>query len=491
MGIFVFTGLAQNDLDALRYSQSFVGGTARSMGMGGAFGALGGDFTAMSINPAGLALYRGKEFTITPTFNHDMTTTNFLGSEMSDTRYNINLNNVGMVYSFPLSGSSGWKYINLAIGYNVLDNYYQDLVMEGVNHNSSMLDYFEFDANYGEDGTGYYYDQLNQFGSGLAWNTWLISESDSTGLNYGSVLNDYGNRNYVFGQNQRRIIKTTGTKGEYLFSLATNYNDKLFIGASIGFTRINFYQEVTHIEDDPNNTVPDLDDFYYFTRLKTQGTGFTFKLGASYRPVPFLRIGAAVHLPTFYQMDDNYYSYMEAYYDTPRDTMGNLSFASESPDGYYEYELSTPFKFIGSAAVQIKKLAIISFDYEFINYASAELKDGSDGYSFTEENSVIEEVFQPASNIRIGTEIRLGLFSIRGGYAYYGKPYVDGELNENSYYSFLTGGLGFRTQVFFLDIGYQYGLHEEKYLMYNMEELDETTINSNHNKLMMTFGYRF
>jgi hypothetical protein len=484
---FSLTGFSQNDLDALRYSQSFIGGTARSMSMGGAFGALGGDFTSLSINPAGVGMYRAKEFSITPTFYHDMTTSTFLGKQIEDTRYNLNLNNVGIVFSLPLRESSNWKFLNIGVGFNALDNYHQDVVMEGVNHNSSLLDYFVW------DGTGYYNDELDLFGSGLAWDTWLISESDTTGLNYGSVLNDYGNRGYLFGQNQKRVIRTTGTKGEYLVSLGTNYNDKLYIGASIGFTRIDFYQEVTHIEEDLSGTVPDLDNFYYYYRLKTQGTGFTFKLGATYRPVSFLRIGAAVHLPTFYKMDDDFYSYMEANYDTPRpyDTLGYLTYSAESPDGYNEYELNTPFKFIGSAAVQIQKFAIISFDYEYINYSKAQLKGGSDGSNFTTENEVIDAAYRPASNIRLGTEFKLGMFSLRGGYAYYGKPYAGNELNENSAFSFITGGIGIRTKAFFLDLGYQYGLHEEKYLMYTMEELDETTLNSHHNKLMATFGYRF
>ena len=481
----ILTGMAQNDLDALRYSQSFVGGTARSMSMGGAFGALGGDFTSMSINPAGIGMYRAKEFTITPTLRYDMTTTTFLGKQIDDKRYNLNLNNIGIVFSFPLRESSAWKFLNLGIGYNSLSNYYQDVVMEGVNNNSSLLDYYAW------DGMGYYYDELSSFGAGLAWDTWLISESDSTGLNYGSVLNDYGNRDYVFGQNQRRVIRSSGTKGEYLISLGTNYNDKLYLGASIGVTRVDFFQEMGHTEEDIDNSVPDLDNFYYYYRLNTRGTGFTFKLGATYRPVEFLRIGAAVHIPTFYKMEDDFYSYMESSFDTPRDTTGYLSYSAESPDGYYEYELNTPFKFIGSAAFQIQKFAIISVDYEYINYSSARLKDGSDGYNFTGENEAIDEVFKPTSNIRVGAEFRVGMFMLRGGFAHYGKPYVADEMNEDSNYSFISGGLGLRTRSFFIDLGYQYGLHKEKYLMYNMTELESTDLDSNPSKVMLTFGYRF
>ena len=52
--------------DAVRYSLLDVGGTARSVGIGGAIGALGADFSVLSTNPAGAAAYRRSEFTFTP-----------------------------------------------------------------------------------------------------------------------------------------------------------------------------------------------------------------------------------------------------------------------------------------------------------------------------------------------------------------------------------------------------------------------------------------
>ena len=67
--LFLFSaGEAQNEVDALRFSQHYPVGTARSVGLGGAVGALGGDFTSLSVNPAGIGLYRQSEinlFTLT------------------------------------------------------------------------------------------------------------------------------------------------------------------------------------------------------------------------------------------------------------------------------------------------------------------------------------------------------------------------------------------------------------------------------------------
>ncbi|MDR2791632.1 MAG: hypothetical protein LBB27_02680, partial [Tannerellaceae bacterium] len=59
------TAFGQSQLDALRYGQTDLNGTARALGMGGAFGALGGDVSVMGGNPAGLGVFRSSEWVIT------------------------------------------------------------------------------------------------------------------------------------------------------------------------------------------------------------------------------------------------------------------------------------------------------------------------------------------------------------------------------------------------------------------------------------------
>src|SRR3954466_4771231 len=82
---------AQSDIDALRYSQSSLTGTARYVSMGGAFGALGADFSSLSYNPAGIGLYRKSEFTFTPSIYAEKTTSDFLGTSGSDSKFNFNI----------------------------------------------------------------------------------------------------------------------------------------------------------------------------------------------------------------------------------------------------------------------------------------------------------------------------------------------------------------------------------------------------------------
>src|ERR1035437_2627599 len=86
-----FQSKAQTDVDALRYSQIFPGGTARSISMGGAFGALGGDFSCLSMNPAGIGLYLRNEFTFTPSIMDMRSSSTYLGQTMDASKYNFNI----------------------------------------------------------------------------------------------------------------------------------------------------------------------------------------------------------------------------------------------------------------------------------------------------------------------------------------------------------------------------------------------------------------
>src|SRR5437870_5054368 len=90
-----FAGLstvcAQNSSDLLRYSQSNVTGSARVLGAGGAWGAVGADLSSASINPAGLAFYRRNELLGSMAISSNSSDAKYIGSSLSDSRVNFNL----------------------------------------------------------------------------------------------------------------------------------------------------------------------------------------------------------------------------------------------------------------------------------------------------------------------------------------------------------------------------------------------------------------
>jgi hypothetical protein len=103
---------AQNEVDALRYSTQDNLGTARYSAMGDAFGSLGGEFSALSLNPAGIGMYQFSEFTFTPTFNLNSTKSYFNGTNTANYNTGLGIANLGLVFTIP-KGDTDWKRINI------------------------------------------------------------------------------------------------------------------------------------------------------------------------------------------------------------------------------------------------------------------------------------------------------------------------------------------------------------------------------------------
>jgi len=476
---------AQNEVDALRYSQTFHGGTARFMSMGGAFGALGADASTLTINPAGLGVYRKSEFTFTPTFFLGETNSNYMGNSAADHKYNFNFNNMALVGVSRTGNDNGWISVNFGFAYNKVNNFNNRIQIEGQNNSNSITDYFAEVAN-GQDP-----NHLSQFNELLAWDSYLI-DSDTSETSYKSPF-------ISRGEIQSKSITSRGSIGEYDFSLGANYDNTLYLGATIGIVGLRYFENSEYSETDPNDSVPDFNSMSFKQHLSTKGSGFNFKFGVLYRPIDWIRIGGAIHTPTFFALSDSYSSEMQSDFESEKwyidsysgDTVIYDEQLISSPDGRFDYELSTPFKAIGSLAFVIRKAAIVSIDYEFIDYSLSRLR--SDDYFFKTENNSIQNNYTIASNIRAGLEYRYGPFSIRGGYALYGNPYNTNEVDNDGAVTAYSGGFGIRDKEFFFDVAYIYTKKSEDYYLYSPDviSIDPATLDTKTSRIMATFGFRF
>lgn len=467
--------LAQNEVDALRYSQNFYGGTARAVSMGSAFGALGGDFSCLSTNPAGIGVYRKTELTFTPSLFYASNKSTYLGSDFSDYKYNFNLNNFGFVAAFNSGEDKGWVNLNIGFGYNRLNNFHRNVLIKGVNDNNSMTDYFALRAN------GQTPDDLisdgSYFNEGLAWDAYLINPDTSINNLYHSAFNKYG-------EIQRKSIKSEGSLGEYLFSMGANYSHKFYLGGTIGIQSVKFEENSVYKEIDEENVINNFSSFTFNQHLKTSGAGFNFKLGTIFRPVDWVRFGFAVHTPTLLVLEDVYSNSIES-------DLEDTTLSFNSKEGKYMYELSTPLKAMGSLAFVIKKVALISVDYEFIDYSTARLR--ADDYDFYDENNNIQMNYTAASNIRAGAEYRFENYSFRGGYSIYGNPFNTSNMDNNTTRTSYSLGFGIREENFFFDLAFVHSLSKEKYYLYdpNMVKNDPANITTTNNQVLATFGFKF
>lgn len=485
--IFVpFFVQGQDLADALRYSEFQVQGTARSGAMGNAFGALGGDFTSISINPAGLGLYRAGEFVFTPAFGQAKVESNYRGNMMSDSKYNMSINNLSYVSALDTKSNSetGLININVGIGYNRLKDFNTSMLAGADNMNGSFLDYTADNATVGN---------WSDFYEVLAWDTDLLLEENDV---YWHDLEEAG-----YGQSQRKSIAKEGSVDEYSLALGMNFNHKLYLGASVGIVDVK-YKEYSELREwDPGNEIPFFNEMQFDTHLRTTGTGYNGKIGIIFKPVNEVRLGASVHTPTFYNLHDIFETSMNS--SITYDEGDTETYEAISPYSEYDYDLETPLRATISGAFVIAKKGLLSIDYEFVDYGSASLRRGGDGYNFVDENNDIAEAYKPVGNLRIGGELLATKnISLRAGFENYPSPYNSeafgsNQPNAGENLNVYSAGLGYRSGGFFFDIAYRYSQQKTYDLLYpepvtdyyQMPEM--ASFDQVKNSVLFSVGFKF
>lgn len=469
----ILTMNAQNETTALRFSQYNPFGTARYSAQGGAIGALGGDFTSVVTNPAGLGLYRSSEFSVTPSFYWVNTSSDFEGSRTDASQFKFNLGSIGMVNAMTSNKKSGIVGAAFAVGYNTLANFNNYTIMQGINENNSMLDDFTWHANDNPDNLSPYYEQL-------AFDTYLMPYDESSEEYWHDMQLD------GYGQQLNRTSQQSGYIGEYSLSGAFNFSNLLYFGATFGIQAVRFYETIYHTENDYDNHVLDFDSFRFREFNSTRGVGYTGRFGMILRPIQMLRIGASFHLPTYYYLTDEKYTDMSSYFDNG----SGIPDANEgSPNGIYDYKLRSPFRVNANASLILFQMATISFGYEYVDYKDAELR--AYDYNFFDENNSISQYYKAVNNMMGGVELRFNSLYLRGGMQYLMSPYTDARNNAESW--IYSGGFGIRTPRYYFDMSYSHKNQNEVYGMYAYQPgVNQVSLNEiNNNNIMVTMGFRF
>jgi long-subunit fatty acid transport protein len=441
---------AQSAGDVIRYSYLRPSGTGRFLGAGGAMGALGADFGTLSTNPAGLALFRTDELTVTPGLKFAHTNANLPGNEtVEEDKSTFGFDNLGLVFN-TTPRASRWKTFNVGLGFNRQSNFNQSIYYTGNSNGSVMNGFFDDAQNVFNNGGSE--DNLDPFGSRLAWDANAIYFQDNM-LTYD--FEGFENASL----DRAHTLTTSGSMNEMLVSFAGNYDEKLMVGMTVGVPFVNYRLEGEYTESDPggaaDGNVPYFSNLTYTEYLRTEGVGINLKLGVIYKVNQMLRLGAAFHTPTSLGLTDSYsntfaYSYAD----------GSGVYNGEtilSPDGTSDYRLRTPWRAIASGGVVLRKYGFIGVDVEWVDY-------GANRYNFTgnaptnedeiyerQLNTAIQRNFQQAMNVRIGGELALDDFRLRAGLNLNGKP-AEGETGFNTAFSV---GAGVRGESFFLDLGYR------------------------------------
>ena len=463
---------AQNEQDALRYSRIGFGGSTRFTSMAGAFGAVGADLSCLSQNPAGLGLYHKNEITFTPSFYNNKITSTYYDSTTSDSRFNLRFDNFGFAITNKSQGTEeeGWQAVSMGISYNRYASFQSDYIMAG-RSNTSLLDMWKKTAA----GTGP--SELDQFNEGLAWNTWLLNNAIGDTTQYTDTIPD-GDALY-----HSKTVTMRGGMGEWIFGVGGNYSNKFYVGASIGIPQVRYEETDRYTEKEVNDTTSDFDYMEFNQSLYTKGRGFTLKVGAIYRPVDMVRIGFAFHTPTYLKLSDTYGADMSS-------VIGGTPRSFEAPTGNFTYSIRTPMRMIGSLAFIFGKNGMLSADYELVDYSEAHLKSAT--YAFADANANVQAKYKAASNIRVGAEMRLLPFILRGGFAFYGSPYNEGVENTDAKL-YITGGVGYRDpgDQFYVDLGLITTSEKSNYYFYDQSLTAPVHNVSKVVNVVFTCGFRY
>lgn len=407
---------AQGVDDAVLNSQTYYEGTARSMAMGNATGAVGGDITAMCINPAGLGLYRSQEFTFTlgPQFQHCLT--DYYGNTEYTHMTRTTIPNMGLVFSYDISNYKPLRYFQFAIGMTRTNDFSYRQCATGLNPGSSLVDSYLQTINGIDElfnpssDPGNYLSENYPYNLSPAWETYLIDRySDSAGNLYFDSPVPPGN---VW---QTDNVSSKGRSEEWSIATSVNFYDKLFLGTSLGLAHIKRISTRTY-EERPNDNDSRFYDWDLTEELGDTAWGINFKAGLICYPVSWLRIGAAWHSPTIYSIGEEWSTETQT---TLKGSHGEREYHRYlSPYLYQSYEFHTPHTFIGSLAFIIGQRGMIAADFEYMDYGTSR---------FEWDDDDIRENLKPTYNIRLGSEWRLRQYYLRSGLAYYGSPYGFGE----------------------------------------------------------------
>ncbi|GIV34015.1 MAG: transporter [Chitinophagales bacterium] len=470
---------AQTPEEAELFSQSSFGGTARGMGVSGAFGAIGADQTGMITNPAALGLFRRIELTLTTGFEHIKTTSTYEGFRNTDRRANAYLSNTGVVIaSFRKRPSqTALKGMNFGISYNRLDSYYSDRFYRSPSTYNSLLKGYK-DALEGTRADNISYSGSYGFEPSLAYQAYLLDPLATDSTRYTAVTD---------GKNvdQRITLGTSGSSSELSFTFGANYNDKVFFGALLGIPFLN-YRERYNFQEATDTSDYYFDHFSLHQNLDVSGVGVHFKTGLIYAPVNWFRFGASLHTPTFYGMSRTFWSDVTAKFD-----LVSTPYYEESPIGEFEYNLVTPMRVTGSLGFLFNQYGFFSLDYEWLDHRRSRYIF-EDGYGDVENilNAQIERSYGCSHVLRSGLELAYGIFRLRGGVAYYSSPlkgasFSWNEVGASRYYSF---GAGLRFKRFFFDWAYVRKTTTEEILFVNDVAARDKVIS---NQVLLTAGFRF
>lgn len=499
---------AQEPADALRYSWTTPSGTARNQAIGGAMTSLGGDITAVFVNPAGLGFYKTGDFVLTPGYNFTNNKSTYYGRTEKDKKNNFTFGTSGIVLGSGTDpdrkGKKGSTAFAIAI--NRTASFGNNVLYRGLNTQSSYSQKFLEELkkdNITTDAAASNYP----FGTSLAINTFWIDTADGWKA---------GNKTFkslatpllaTGGLLQEQQVNNKGGISELALAFAGTKQEKLFWGFTVGIPFLNYSKESIFTEADASSTNTNKFDFATITEnLTTKGTGINLKAGFIYKPVEYIRLGLSIHTPSFYRLTDKYNTSIttntELFQGLLTQSSGDFTGGNDATFSYWH---TTPYRIMASASYVLREIedvrkqkGFITADIEYVNYKASsystdpESDDSQEARDYLKVlNKSIDNTYKGALNFKVGGELKFTTIMARLGAAYYGNPYKDLAGAKGNRF-LLSGGLGYRNKGMFIDLTYVHNMTKDVHYAYRLENapFSAANIKSTAGNAILTLGFK-
>ena len=427
---------AQDMYYAKELGASHYYGTARSVSLGNAMTALGGDPGAVGLNPAGSAVASYSVFTLTPGVVISATSSAYApnGTLYEDAQSYVKprmaLPNIALGLNFDKTGSFV-RRVSFGFYANTVHSFQSYTTASGRNDLTSYAAMLAAASNGiapgnlgGIRSAGY---NANMFGyyNAAAWKYMASNES----------LSEDGSYHYLTAPiDQRSWHDTYGTHSDILLNLGFQLGSGLYVGANVGFPSYRYRREDSFFESAATDVFPvsfvDEQGGVVTTnykgssmeyRLNTDATGIYAKLGFIWLPAAGLRIGAAVQTPAALRISESWRFVAGSDY---ADRKFNGGF--ENGDSY-DYSLRTPWLLDFGLAYTFGGVALVSVDYEWKDYSVMRYAErtsrGTDYTAFYGVNETNRLFCGASHSLRVGTEIRpLPMLALRAGFSLVTDP---------------------------------------------------------------------
>lgn len=491
ISFFTITALsAQNLEDVLRYSTDDLNGSARYQALGGAFGALGGDLSAITNNPAGSSVFAFNEAGGTLSVQSFTNDSNFFNENYEADRSSFALDQAGFVLIF-INPTNNWDKI--AFGFNTQrsNNFNKNLYAQGINDQNGIADYFlpltqrfnytAFDLNNSVNNEYSYWGENEGQDAQLAYMalyTDLIRYNEEDDFYF---VDDYiGN-----GSDQYHLLNSRGGQQVYTINFSGRYMEKLSLGINLNIHSIDYTQhkESSDLYLDSNRDT-NLKEVDYVQDLTVFGSGISVQLGALFKASEVVRLGLNYTSPTYYEIEEEYSEGLEVllYNNSYKDIYPNIV------NLVRPYNLRTPAILQASMALVFKDAGLLSIDYGKKNYASAKVDDEFSN-PYNSLNTAIDNNLDTASFLRAGAEGRIGDFSLRAGYWFEQSPFTNTAIHsDRTGYSL---GFGIRFGNGSLDFAYTQQKKDFQQQFYSIGLTDTAAIAQQSGTVAVSYNVRF